>query len=79
MCSRTSPRAPVGDYGFGRYSGATRRVAIMPPERIRTLPFGTGLTLLRGALRIVTDLGRWTSVSVRLLGQSSYAPEASVG
>lgn len=51
----------------------------MPPERIRTLPFGTGLTLLRGALRIVTDLGRWTSVSVRLLGQSSYAPEASVG
>jgi hypothetical protein len=31
----------------------------MPPERIRTLPFGTGLVLLRSAPPIVTGLRSW--------------------
>ncbi len=38
-----------------------RRVPIMPPETIRTLPFGTGVTLLRSTKPIITDLRAWTS------------------
>jgi type IV secretory pathway TraG/TraD family ATPase VirD4 len=51
----------VGDYGSRSLQRSTRRVAIMPPERIRTLPFGTGLILLRSAPPIVTTLRRWTN------------------
>jgi len=36
-----------------------RRVAIFPPDRLRTLPFGTAVTLLRAAPPIVTDLRAW--------------------
>lgn len=50
----------VGDYGSRSLQRSVRRVPIMPPERIRTLPFGTGLTLLRAAPPIVTDLRPWT-------------------
>ncbi len=50
----------VGDYGSRSTQRSTRRVAIMPPERIRTLPFGTGLVLLRSAPLIVTVLRAWT-------------------
>ena len=32
----------------------------MPPETIRTLPFGTALVLLRSAPPLVTDLRKWT-------------------
>lgn len=32
---------------------------ILPPDRIRTLPFGTGVTLLRSAPPIITDLTAW--------------------
>jgi type IV secretory pathway TraG/TraD family ATPase VirD4 len=38
-----------------------RRVPIMPPETIRTLPFGTGVTLLRSTRPIVTGLRPWTA------------------
>ncbi|MCL1900542.1 MAG: TraM recognition domain-containing protein, partial [Promicromonosporaceae bacterium] len=38
-----------------------RRVPIMPPEAIRTLPFGVGVILLRSARPIITDLRPWTS------------------
>jgi hypothetical protein len=33
----------------------------MPPETIRTLPFGTALVLLRSAPPLVTDLRSWTT------------------
>jgi hypothetical protein len=33
----------------------------MPPEVIRTLPFGTALVLLRTAAPLVTDLRPWTA------------------
>ena len=46
----------IGDYGSRSIQRSTRRVSIMPPERIRTLPFGTGLVLLRSAPPIVTTL-----------------------
>lgn len=51
----------IGDYGSRSIQRSTRRVAVMPPERIRTLPFGTGLVLLRSAPPIVAELRRWTA------------------
>jgi type IV secretion system protein VirD4 len=49
----------VGEYGQRSLQRSTRRIAVMPPERIRTLPFGTGLVLLRSAPPIVTTLRSW--------------------
>ena len=54
----------TGDYGSRSVQRSTRRVAVMPPERIRTLPFGTGLVLLRSAPPIVAELRRWTTRGV---------------
>ncbi|KAA9110361.1 TraM recognition domain-containing protein [Microbacterium proteolyticum] len=51
----------IGDRGSRSSQRSVRRVAVMPPETIRTLPFGTGITLLRSAPPIVTDLRSWTS------------------
>ena len=50
----------VGDHGSRSLQRSTRRVSILPPEAIRTLPFGTALLLLRSAPPLVTDLRRWT-------------------
>ncbi len=51
----------VGDHGSRSAQRSIRRVPIMPPDVIRTLPFGTGLILLRAAPPIVTRLRSWTS------------------
>ena len=51
----------VGDYGSRSLQRSTRRVSVMPPETIRTLPFGTGLVLLRSAPPLVTALRPWTA------------------
>lgn len=50
----------IGDYGSRSLQRSTRRVAVMPPERLRTLPFGTGLVLLRSTPPIITTLRSWT-------------------
>jgi type IV secretion system protein VirD4 len=50
----------VGDYGSRSIQRSTRRVPVMPPEAIRTLPFGKALVLLRSAPPLVTDLRPWT-------------------
>jgi type IV secretory pathway TraG/TraD family ATPase VirD4 len=50
----------VGDYGSRSAQRSIRRVPIMPPDTIRTLPFGTALVLLRSAPPIVTRLNPWT-------------------
>ena len=49
----------LGDRGTRSNQRSIRRVPIFPPDRIRTLPFGTGITLLRSAPPIVTDLRAW--------------------
>ncbi|GAA4760230.1 hypothetical protein GCM10023350_53110 [Nocardioides endophyticus] len=49
----------ISDYGTRSIQRSTRQRHIMPPERIRMLPFGTGLVLLRSAPPIVTDLRPW--------------------
>ncbi len=37
-----------------------RRVPILPPDALRTLPFGTGIIMLRSARPIMTSLHPWT-------------------
>ena len=49
----------LGDHGSRSNQRSIRRVAVMPPDRIRMLPFGTGVTLLRSAPPIITDLRPW--------------------
>ena len=49
----------VGDHGSRSLQRSTRRVPVMPPETIRTLPFGTALVLLRSSAPIVTDMLPW--------------------
>jgi type IV secretory pathway TraG/TraD family ATPase VirD4 len=56
-----SDSVSIGDYGQRSLQRSSRRVAVMPPERIRMLPFGTGLVLLRSAPPIVIRLRPWTS------------------
>jgi type IV secretion system protein VirD4 len=56
-----SDTVTLGDYGARSLQRSTRRVAVMPPERIRTLPFGVALVLLRSAPPIVTGLRPWNS------------------
>jgi type IV secretory pathway TraG/TraD family ATPase VirD4 len=49
----------IGDHGQRSLQRSTRRVPVMPPDRIRTLRFGTGLVLLRSTPPIVTSLRSW--------------------
>ena len=49
----------LGDYGSRTSQRSVRRVPILPPDRIRTIPFGTGVLLLRSAPPIITDLHPW--------------------
>ena len=51
----------LGDHGSRSNQRSVRRVPIFPPDRIRRLPFGTGVVLLRSAPPIVTDLHAWPS------------------
>jgi type IV secretion system protein VirD4 len=46
----------INENGARSIQRSTRRRHVMPPERIRMLPFGTGLVLLRSAPPIVVDL-----------------------
>lgn len=51
----------IGDHGTRSNQRSIRRVAILPPDRLRTLPFGTGITMLRSAPPIVTNLRSWAT------------------
>lgn len=56
------------DHNGGRStSSSVRRVPVMDTSRLRTLPFGTGVLLLRTAPPVVLDLSPWTS-RCRILG-----------
>jgi type IV secretory pathway TraG/TraD family ATPase VirD4 len=50
-----------GDQGSRSVQRSVRRVAIMPPQAIRMLPFGISLVLLRAAPPIIADLRTWTA------------------
>ncbi|MCR1785938.1 type IV secretory system conjugative DNA transfer family protein [Nocardioides carbamazepini] len=51
----------IGDHGTRSLQRPTRRAPIMPPERIRTFPFGKALVLLRSSPPLVVDLRTWQS------------------
>ncbi|MBD7958616.1 type IV secretory system conjugative DNA transfer family protein [Microbacterium sp. Sa4CUA7] len=51
----------VGERGLRSSQRSTRRVPIMPPDVIRTLPYGTALLMLRAAPPIVTRMREWGS------------------
>lgn len=70
----------IGDHGSRSAQRSVRRVAILPPDRLRTLPFGTGITMLRSAPPIVTDLRPWTSrADAKTLKSDRGAVEALLG
>ncbi|MDJ1370292.1 type IV secretory system conjugative DNA transfer family protein [Gulosibacter molinativorax] len=48
-------------YGGHSSQRSIRRVPILPPDVLRTLPFGTGVILLRTTRPIVADLRPWTA------------------
>ena len=48
-------------HGQHTTSTTVRRVPILGPGQLRTLPFGTGIALLRAARPIALDLQPWTS------------------
>lgn len=49
----------IGEQGHRSAQRSIRRVPVMPPDVLRTLPFGTGVIMLRTARPIVTDLRPW--------------------
>ena len=51
----------IGPDGRTTTSTSEREVAVMEPSRLRTLPFGTGVLLLRSARPIVLTLGQWVN------------------
>ena len=57
----TTDSTTIGDHGTRSAQRSIRRVPIMPPGTIRTLPFGTALVLLRSAPPVVTRLRTWTT------------------
>lgn len=56
----TTDSTTIGDRGSRSSQRSIRRVAIMPPDTIRTLSFGTGLILLRAASPVIAQLRLWT-------------------
>ena len=48
-------------HGARSTSSSTRRVPVMDTSRLRTLPFGTAVLLLRTAAPVVLDLTPWTA------------------
>lgn len=56
----TTDSVSTGPDGMKSTQRSTRRLPIMPPEALRTLPFGTAVTLLRSDPVMVTDLCAWT-------------------
>lgn len=57
----TTDSVTIGERGLRSNQRSTRRVPIMPPDIIRTLPYGTALVLLRSAPPIVTRMREWTA------------------
>ena len=57
----TTDSVTTDAYGAHSNQRSIRRIPIMPPEVLRTLPFGTGVVMLRAARPIITSLRRWTA------------------
>lgn len=70
-----------GRSGERSSSTSMRQMPVMPPSELRTLPFGTGVLLLRQARPIVLDLQGWTdrSDAARLTAGRSAVEAATAG
>ncbi len=55
----TTDSTTIGDHGSRSSQRSIRRVPILPPDKIRRLPFGTAIVLLRAAPPIITTLHPW--------------------
>lgn len=55
----TTDSVTTDAYGAHSNQRSIRRVPILPPDVLRTLPFGTGIVMLRAARPIVTTLRAW--------------------
>lgn len=56
----TTDSHTTGEHGSHSRQRSTRRVPVLPPETIRTLPFGTALLLLRATPPILLRMRTWT-------------------
>lgn len=57
----TTDSVTTDAYGAHSSQRSIRRVPILPPDILRTLPFGTGVVMLRTARPIITNLRPWPS------------------
>ncbi len=55
----TTDSVTTDAYGSHSTQRSVRRVPILPPDVLRTLPFGTGVVMLRTARPIITTLRPW--------------------
>ena len=55
----TTDSVTTDAYGAHSNQRSIRRVPILPPDVLRTLPFGTGVVMLRTARPIITNLRPW--------------------
>ncbi|GAB3597198.1 type IV secretory system conjugative DNA transfer family protein [Microbacterium tumbae] len=68
-----------GDQGSRSAQRSIRRVPILPPDVLRTMPFGVGVVLLRTARPIITDLRPWTKrPDAKALTEGRRAVEAQL-
>ena len=58
-CDETTDSVMTDAYGAHSSQRSIRRVPILPPDVLRTLPFGTGVVMLRTARPIITNLRPW--------------------
>jgi type IV secretory pathway TraG/TraD family ATPase VirD4 len=66
-------------YGGHSVQRSIRRVPILPPDLLRSLPFGTGAIVLRSARPIIADLRPWpTRAGARELQAQRAAVEATI-
>jgi hypothetical protein len=69
-----------GRAGERSTSTSVRMVPVMPPSVLRTLPFGTGVLLLRHTRPVVIDLAAWTARREgAVLGADQKRVEAATG
>ncbi|MGO2943896.1 MAG: type IV secretory system conjugative DNA transfer family protein [Brevibacterium aurantiacum] len=55
----TTDSVSTDAYGSHSNQRSIRRVPILPPDTLRTMPFGTGVVMLRTARPIITKLRAW--------------------
>ncbi|GAB3132734.1 hypothetical protein GCM10027057_05380 [Marisediminicola antarctica] len=75
MHRHAEPSTTIGDRGPRSSQHSVRRVTITPPDTIRTLPFGTGLIMLRATPPIIARLQMWTE---RPDGKTQRADRAKI-